>query len=204
MKTNDFFSFSICSFISVCSFICLFLRFFPSNKIHLRSTINKFPFRLDGDESGSTRKEGAVEMTTTPGSGAPSSGSRGSYNHGMNETSLSGSDEENKSERASSAGYSATEYPMVCCYDCKKSCDHELTVCSYQHINFHLILHSSSLFLALSITPLPLFLSPVFHSQYTLSSSSFPRSIITNMTVGTLTVNLTFFPHVSSFSFTLS
>lgn len=95
-------------------------------------------------------------MTTTPGSGAPSSGSRGSYNHGMNETSLSGSDEENKSERASSTGYSATEYPMVCCYDFvmmpRKSCDHELTVCSYQHINFHLlILHSSSLCLSLPV-----------------------------------------------------
>lgn len=58
---------------------------------------------LESDQS-STSKTGTIEMY------APASGSGGSYNNGVTETSLSGSEEENKSEGAYSG---QTDYAMV-------------------------------------------------------------------------------------------
>ena len=53
----------------------------------------------------------------------------------------------------------------------RKSCDHELTVCSYQHVNFHLlILHSSSLSLSLFHSIISPSLS-LFHSLLLLALS---------------------------------
>ncbi|RWS30409.1 nephrin-like protein, partial [Leptotrombidium deliense] len=59
-------------------------------------------FEEESDQS-STAKTGTIEMY------APASGSGGSYNNGITETSLSGSDEENKSEGAYSG---KTDYAM--------------------------------------------------------------------------------------------
>ncbi|RWS14165.1 hypothetical protein B4U79_09726 [Dinothrombium tinctorium] len=51
-------------------------------------------YRTTESDQSSTAKTGTIEMY------APASGSGGSYNNGITETSLSGSDEENKSEGA--------------------------------------------------------------------------------------------------------
>jgi len=50
----------------------------------------------ESDQSSTSKNTGTIEMY------APASGSGGSYNHAATETSLSGSDEENKSDRFSS------------------------------------------------------------------------------------------------------
>jgi hypothetical protein len=63
-----------------------------------------FSFTLTESDQASTTKTGAIEMY------APASGSGGSYNNGVTETSIFGSDEENKSEGAYSG---QTDFAMV-------------------------------------------------------------------------------------------
>lgn len=81
----------------------------PSLKLTLISHIACLSSLLaESDQSSTSKGAGTIEMY------APASGSGGSYNNGVIETSLSGtSDEENKSDRASSPYSGHTDYLMV-------------------------------------------------------------------------------------------